>query len=75
MRGMTALVIGIVLVLSAIYAVLPADCGWLPHVIGFLKGGLPIFALIVGMLAIFIGIVDIKDRIDAKKEGATKKKE
>lgn len=74
---MTALVIGIVLVLSAIYAVLPADLapGWLPHVIGFLKGGLPIFALIVGILAIFIGIVDIKDRIDAKKEGATKKKE
>lgn len=67
---MVALVIGAVFILFALYAVLPFSwaLGWGPQVVEFLKGGLPIFAFFIGLLAIFIGIADIKDRIEAKKE-------
>jgi hypothetical protein len=43
---------------------------WWADVIQFLKGGVPIIALFVGLIAVFIGIADIKDRIEAKKEEA-----
>jgi len=36
----------------------------------FLRGGLPIFTAFVGLIAVFIGIADIKDKQDAKKEEA-----
>jgi uncharacterized membrane protein len=67
---MVALLVGIVLLLFAVYAVLPVSWSlqWGPYVVEFLKGGAPILALIVGIVALFIGIADIKDRIEAKKE-------
>jgi hypothetical protein len=37
-------------------------------VLAFLRGGLPVFALLIGLIAIFIGIADMKDRAEAKKE-------
>jgi uncharacterized membrane protein len=66
---MVALLVGIVLLLFAVYAVLPVSWSlqWGPYVVEFLKGGAPILALIVGIVALFIGIADIKDRIEAKK--------
>ena len=39
----------------------------------FLRGGLPIFAAFIGLIAVFIGIADIKDKQDAKKEEAAMK--
>ena len=67
---MTALVVGIGLVLLAVYLVLPVSWSpqWGNSVLEFLKGGIPLGALMIGLLAIFIGITDIKDRIEAKKE-------
>jgi hypothetical protein len=44
-------------------------------VLEFLKGGIPLGALMIGLLAIFIGITDIKDRIEAKKEEEKEKSE
>lgn len=69
---MVALIVGIIFVLFAVYSVLPVSFSlqWLDEVVLFLKGGVPIIALLIGLIAIFIGIADIKDRIEAKKEEA-----
>lgn len=69
---MVALVIGIVFILFAVYAVLPYPWafGWWEPVVEFLMGGLPILAVFIGLIAVFIGIADIKDKIEAKKEEA-----
>ena len=67
---MTALLVGIVFVLFAIYSVLPVSWSlqWWDEVLLFLQGGIPILAVFIGLIAIFIGIADIKDKIEAKKE-------
>ncbi len=74
---MVALIVGIVFVLFAIYSVLPIPAwglNWWNDVLEFLRGGLPIIALLVGVIAVFIGVADIKDRIEAKKEEAEESK-
>jgi hypothetical protein len=74
---MIALIIGVVLVLFAVYAVLPFpwSLNWSQPVIEFLKGGAPILAVFVGLIAFFVGVADIKDKIEAKKEEAEEKAE
>jgi uncharacterized membrane protein len=74
---MVALLVGILFILFAVYAVLPIPTwglNWWQYVLDFLKGGIPIIALFVGLIAVFIGIADIKDRIEAKKEEAEEAK-
>ena len=67
---MIALTIGIVLILFAVYAVLPVSWSlqWWPEVIQFLKGGVPILAVFIGLIAFFVGVADIKDK-DGGEEG------
>ncbi|MCF7928570.1 MAG: hypothetical protein K9L68_06325 [Spirochaetales bacterium] len=68
---MVALVVGIVFVIFAVYSVLPIDgwgLNWMQDVLQFLRGGVPIIALLVGLIAVFIGVADIKDRIEMKRE-------
>ena len=74
---MVALAIGIVLVLFAVYAVIPVSWGlqWWPEVIRFLKGGVPIIAVFIGLIAFFVGVADIKDKREAKKEEEEEKTE
>ena len=74
---MMALIVGIVFLAFAVYSVLPVTWSlqWWPYVVDFLKGGVPILALFVGLIAVFIGIADIKDRIEAKKEEAEEEAE
>lgn len=69
---MVALIVGIVFIAFAVYSVLPVSWSleWWPYVIDFLKGGAPIIAVLVGLIAVFIGIADIKDRVEARKEEA-----
>lgn len=70
---MVALIVGIVFILFAVYSVLPIPgwgLSWWQDVLQFLRGGLPIIAVLVGIIAVFIGIADIKDRIEAKREEA-----
>lgn len=69
---MIALLLGLIFTAAGLYAVLPMDWAlqWGPDVIQFLKGGLPVLAFFIGFLAVVIGIADIKDRIEAKKEEA-----
>lgn len=67
---MVALLIGFVLILFALFAGLPLAWGldWWNDVLIVLRGGIPILAIFIGLIAVFIGIADIKDKIEAKKE-------
>ena len=68
---MVALIVGIVCVLFALYSVLPLEgwgLRWWDEVLHVLKGGIPLVALFIGLIAVLIGIADIRDRIEAKKE-------
>ena len=75
---MKALLIGLVIIAAAVFAILPAETagfglGWGNDVLAFLRGGVPVIAILIGLIAIFIGIADMKDRAEAKKEEAEKK--
>jgi len=74
---MIALTIGIVLILFAVYAVLPVSWSlqWWQEVIQFLKGGVPILAVFIGLIAFFVGVADIKDKMEARKEEQEEKDE
>ena len=71
---MKSLLIGIVVLAAAVFAILPADSyglGWGTDVLNFLKGGAPVIAVMIGIIAVFIGIADMKDRAEARKEEAS----
>ncbi|MDR1930591.1 MAG: hypothetical protein LBQ44_08190 [Treponema sp.] len=61
---MKALLFGLILLAAAGFGVY----FWGDQVLVFLRGGLPVAALLIGLLALFIGIADLKDRAAAKKE-------
>jgi hypothetical protein len=65
---MKALILGLVIIAAAVCAVLPAGLGWWGDMLAFLRGALPVIAAFIGLIAVFIGIADIKDRAEAKKE-------
>jgi len=67
---MVALIVGIVFIAFAVVACIPSPLGWWPDVLAFLRGSLPVLAALVGIIAVFIGVADIKDRMEAKKEEA-----
>ncbi|MDR0475734.1 MAG: hypothetical protein LBH43_18950 [Treponema sp.] len=71
---MKALIIGLIVIGAVVAACLPAGLGWWPEVISFLKGCLPVAAVLIGFIAILIGIADIKDRALAKKENSQENK-
>ena len=75
---MLALTIGVVLILFTVFAAVPPETlgfglGWGKEILLFLRGGLPVFTAFIGFIAVFIGIADIKDKQDAKKEEAAMK--
>lgn len=65
---MIALLIGIAALLFSFAAVLPFGLGWWQDVLLFIRGALPVMAFFIGLIAVFIGIADCKDRRDARKE-------
>ncbi|MDR0324013.1 MAG: hypothetical protein LBI12_06180 [Treponema sp.] len=75
---MKSVIIGITILAAAVFAVLPSrpegfGLGWGIDVLTFLRGALPVAAIVIGIIAVFIGIADMKDRAEAKKEAAEKK--
>ena len=64
---MKALILGLIVIAASIVACIPAGLGWWDEVLVFLRGCLPVLAAFIGLIALFIGIVDIKDRIAGKK--------
>jgi len=70
---MKALIIGLLIMAASVFAILPPETagfglGWGNNVLDFLKGGVPVIAIEIGLVAVFIGIADMKDRAEAKKE-------
>lgn len=70
---MVAMIVGVILIAFTVIAALPACLGWGAEIIVFLKGCIPVLTAFVGLIAIFIGIADIKDKNEAKKEEAAAK--
>jgi flagellar biosynthesis/type III secretory pathway M-ring protein FliF/YscJ len=67
---MIALVVGILFIAFAVFAVVPGPLHWWVDVLAFLRGALPVLAVLVGFVAVFIGFADIKDRLEARREEA-----
>ena len=65
---MMALVVGLILIGFTIFAGLPQGLGWYKDMLLVLRGGLPIFTALIGLISIFVGIADVRDRQDEKKE-------
>ncbi len=70
---MVSLIVGLLLCGFTVVAALPSVLNWGPEIIFFLKGFAPCLAAFVGLIAIFIGIADLKDKSEAKKEEALSK--
>jgi hypothetical protein len=70
---MVALFIGLLLIAFTVIAALPSVLGWGPEIIIFLKGCVPVLAAFIGLIAVFIGFADIKDKNEAKKEESAAK--
>lgn len=72
---MVAMLFGLILIAFAVIACLPNCLNWGTDIIAFLKGAAPVLAAFIGMIALFIGFADIKDKKEAKKEEAAKQAE
>ena len=74
---MVALLIGLILVVFAVYSLLPVPWspGWWNEMLEFLKGGIPIVAALIGLVAFLVGIADIKDKIEAGREEEEERRE
>lgn len=66
---MMSLVTGVVLIAFTVFAVLPScPLCWGAEVVSFIKGSLPVFAAFAGIICLFIGAADIKDKKEAARE-------
>ena len=66
---MVLLLLGIILVAFCVFAVLPmGPLAWGQDVILFLKGCAPVVSPFFGLILLFIGAADIKDKNEAKRE-------
>jgi hypothetical protein len=72
---MKAFILGLIIIAAAVFAVLPLGLGWWDEVLAFLRGALPVLAVFAGLIAVFVGAADMKDRAEAKKEEAAEKQE
>lgn len=68
---MISIILGLVFIAFTVVACLPMCLGWGWDVVQFLKGSLPVLAAFIGLICIFIGIADLKDKKEAKKEEAS----
>ena len=65
---MVAIIVGLVLIAFTVFVALPGGLSGGAEIISFLKGASPVVAAFVGLIAVFIGIADLKDKNEAKKE-------
>ncbi len=64
-----SIVIGVVFICFTVFSVIPAfPLAWGADVVSFLKGCAPVLAAFIGLICLFIGAADIKDKKEAKKE-------
>ncbi|MCR4580294.1 MAG: hypothetical protein K5681_08105 [Treponema sp.] len=73
---MISIILGIIFIAFTVFSVLPmCPLNWGPEVIAFLKGSIPVLAAFIGLICLFVGAADIKDKKEAKKEEAAANKE
>jgi hypothetical protein len=65
---MIAMIIGLLLIAFTVIACMPSCLGWGSDIIAFLKGAAPVLSGFIGLIAVFIGFADMKDKKEAKKE-------
>ncbi|MEL3907883.1 MAG: hypothetical protein P1P64_02580 [Treponemataceae bacterium] len=70
---MVSIIVGIIFILIMVFMALsPSVLGfgldWGQDILAFLRGGTPVLLALLGLISIFIGIADIKDKQDAKEE-------
>ena len=65
---MFLVIFGIACIVFTVFAALPCGLDWGSEIIFLLKGLAPVLAAFVGLIAILIGIADIRDRQEAKRE-------
>lgn len=66
---MVTIILGILFIAFTVFSVLPmCPLHWGPEVIEFLKGCLPVLTAFCGLIMLFIGAADLKDKREAKKE-------
>ncbi len=70
---MVSLIVGLLLCGFTVFSLLPTGLAWSDEIIFFLKGFAPTLAAFVGLIAIFIGVADLKDKSEAKKEESLSK--
>lgn len=70
---MVSIILGLIFIAFTVFSVLSGcPLNWGPEVIAFLKGSIPVLAALVGLICLFIGAADIKDKKEAKKEESAK---
>lgn len=73
---MISIILGLIFIAFTVFSVLPmGPLAWGPEVIAFLKGCAPVLAALIGLICLFIGAADIKDKKEAKKEEQAEAKE
>ena len=73
---MISIILGIIFIAFTVFAVLPVcPLNWGVDVINFLKGFAPVLSAFIGLICLFIGAADIKDKKEAKKEDELKNSE
>lgn len=66
---MISVILGIIFIAFTVFSILPMlPLSWGPEVISFLKGSIPVLAAFIGLICLFVGAADIKDKKEAKKE-------
>jgi len=65
---MKALILGLVTIIVAVLVIIPAGLDWGGDVLAFLRGALPVAAILIGLILLFTGVSDIKERKELKKE-------
>lgn len=65
---MISIIIGLLLIAFTVFAALPSYLNWGTEIIAFLKGCAPVLSAFIGLISLFIGAADIKDKKEAKKE-------
>ncbi len=68
---MISIILGFLFIAFTVFSILPmCPLNWGPEVINFLKGSLPVLSAFIGLICLFIGAADLKDKKEAKKEEA-----
>ena len=70
---MISIILGLIFIAFTVFSVLAmGPLAWGSDVVNFLKGSIPVLAAFVGLICLFIGAADIKDKKEAKKEDTSK---